>query len=51
MAIESLEPEMRELWELYANDEITIESAVKRADILEPVLKARLTLRSTGPAR
>lgn len=47
MAIETLEPEMRELWELYANAEITIESAVKRAEILEPVLKARLALRST----
>jgi hypothetical protein len=45
MAIERLEPEMRELWELYANGEITIESAVKRAYILKPVLKARLTLR------
>lgn len=51
MAIEKLEPEMRELWDLYKNDEITIESAVQRAEILEPVLKARLTLRSTGPAQ
>jgi len=47
MAIEKLEPEMRELWELYVNDEITIETAVKRAEILEPILNARLTLRST----
>ena len=42
MVIEKLEPEILELWELYANDEITIESAVERAEILEPVLKARL---------
>ncbi|WPC67346.1 hypothetical protein SBP18_02265 [Rhodoferax ferrireducens] len=49
LAIEKLEPEMRELWELYANNEITIESAVERAETLEPVLKARLT-HSTGPA-
>lgn len=48
MAIERLEPEMRELWELYANDEITIESAVKRAESLEPLLKKRLALRSTS---
>lgn len=45
MAIEKLEPEMRELWERYANDEITIESAVKRAETLEPLLKERLGLR------
>ncbi|PKO86130.1 MAG: hypothetical protein CVU18_16520 [Betaproteobacteria bacterium HGW-Betaproteobacteria-12] len=51
MAIEKLEPEMRELWDLYANDQITLESAVKRAEILEPILQARLTRRSTGPAR
>ncbi len=39
--------EMRELRKLYANDDISIKSAMKRADILEPELKARLTLRST----
>jgi len=43
MTIEKLEPEMRELWELYSKDEITLESAVKRAEILEPILQARLT--------
>lgn len=49
IATESLEPEIRELWELYANNEISIESAVKRAELLEPVLRARLILRSDGP--
>lgn len=41
MAIDKLEPEMRELWELYVNDEITLSCAVTRAAILEPALQAR----------
>lgn len=44
MAIDKLEPEMRELWELYAKDEITIVNAVKKAEALEPLLKKRLAL-------
>ena len=47
LAIEELEPEMHELWELYAKGEITLERAVKRAEILEPILQARLTRHST----
>ena len=51
MAINKLEPEIRELWDLYANDHITLECAVKRAEILEPILQARLTRCSTRPAQ
>lgn len=47
MAIDSLEPEMRELWQLYESDQITLAIAVKRAEILEPTLRARTPVRST----
>lgn len=51
MAINKFEPEIRELWDLYANGHITLECAVKRVEILEPILQARLTRRSIGPVQ
>lgn len=48
MRIEDLQPEIRELWELYASGQITLESAAARADILEPMLQERLTKGSKG---
>lgn len=45
MSIEKLEPEMRELWELYSTGQISLEIAAQRADALEPMLNARLANR------
>lgn len=45
MAIEKLEPELKELWVLFLNNEITISEVVQRAAELEPILQARLTIR------
>lgn len=47
MPIEKLEPEMKELWEKFSAGEISIESVVKRAEILEPMLQKRLTRNSS----
>lgn len=54
MPIEKLEPEFQELWLLFLNDNITITEVVQKAADIEPVLQARLTmrsLRSLGPAK
>ncbi|MDU4251929.1 hypothetical protein [Pseudomonas sp.] len=54
MPIEKLEPEFQELWLLFLNDKITITEVVQKAAEIEPVLQARLTmrsLRSPGPAK
>lgn len=48
MAIDKLEPEIRELWELYVKDEITLACVVTRAAILEPALQARQVIHSNG---
>lgn len=45
MPIEKLEPEFKELWVLFLNDEITIGEVVQRAAEIEPILQARLTIR------
>lgn len=42
MNLKALEPEMLELWKLYSSNQITLETAVLRADILGPLLLARL---------
>jgi hypothetical protein len=42
MNLKILEPEMLELWNLFLTYQITLETAVLRADILEPLLLARL---------
>lgn len=47
MSIAKLEPEIRELWELYAQDKISLASVLTRAKILEPMLQAQLTIHST----
>tara|TARA_A100000171_G_C2134621_1_gene149270 strand:+ start:505 stop:1203 length:699 start_codon:yes stop_codon:yes gene_type:complete len=51
MRLEDLQPEIRELWEMYASGQITLESAANRADILEPMLQERLTKGSKGRQR
>lgn len=45
MNLERLEPEMLELWELFSTGEISLETAVLRAEILEPLLLARFNNR------
>lgn len=50
MSIKKLEPEMRELWELYSFGKISIESAMQRADVLEPMLSERLAHRNQAAA-
>jgi hypothetical protein len=45
MAIDKMEPEIRELWNLFVNDEITLARAVEMAEALEPILQSRLTCR------
>lgn len=45
MSIKKLEPEMRELWELYSVGKISLESAVQRADVLDSMLNERLLKR------
>lgn len=45
MAIEKLEPELKDLWVLFLNNEITIIEVARRAAELEPLLQARLTMR------
>lgn len=49
MSIEKLEPEMRELWERYSTDQISIEHAVERADALDAMLRERLAARNQAP--
>lgn len=44
MPIEKLEPELKELWVLFFNDEITISEVVQRAAEIESILQARLTI-------
>lgn len=46
IAIDKLEPELKELWELYLRDEISLEAAARRVAILEPILQNRLTKHS-----
>lgn len=46
MSINRLEPEMREIWGLYSNGEISIEDAVQRADRLEPIFRERIAKRN-----
>jgi len=41
MPIDGLEPEIKELWMLFEADKISIDSVVKRAEILEPILENR----------
>ena len=43
MVIDKMEPEIRELWNLFVNDEITLARAVEMAEALEPILQSRLT--------
>lgn len=45
MNLEKLEPEILELWELFSTGEISLETAVLRAEILEPLLMARINNR------
>jgi hypothetical protein len=45
MNLEKLEPEILELWELFSTGEISLETAVLRAEILEPLLLARINNR------
>ncbi len=42
MNLERLQPEILELWELFSTCEISLETAVLRAEILEPLLLARI---------
>lgn len=51
MSIDKLQPEMKELWEKFSNDEISLESVVTRAEFLEPMLEKRLTTGSKGRRR
>lgn len=54
MPVEKLEPELKELWLLFRNDKITITEVVQKAAEIEPVLQARLTMRSLlslGPTK
>lgn len=46
MNLKKLEPEMLELWELFAAGKISLEQAVQRADEMEPMLTERLTRRN-----
>lgn len=48
MRIEGLQPEIRELWKLYADGQITLESATTRAAVLEPMLQERLAKDAEG---
>lgn len=48
MTLEKLEPEMLELWELYASDQLSLKDAVLRADLLEPMLQARISAKKGG---
>jgi hypothetical protein len=41
ISIDTLEPEIMELWDQYSTDAIILESVVQRAKILKPLLEKR----------
>ncbi|RJX30913.1 MAG: hypothetical protein C4516_09245 [Oxalobacter sp.] len=48
MSLDRLEPEIFELWVLYASGSISLDDAVLHANILEPMLQERLAAKSFG---